>query len=335
MGDPAGVGPEVCVGAWPSIASAQGYAPFLIGHPAIFERAIKLLDLNHTVKEIATPEEAGAVFVESSGKTIPCLSICEKNAINALDGAVSKLAGQAAFDAVSVAADLAISKRIDAIVTAPLCKESLQAAGHDFPGHTELLADRCGVEDFAMMLYLPPSEQVLSPNGLCVVHATLHMALRKVFDVLTSELIFEKCKLVHNVMQKFGCSEPRIGVCSLNPHAGENGLFGNEEETIILPGIKAARKIGLNVIGPTAADALIPAAKNGSCDAVVAMYHDQGHVAVKLLGIDHAVNVTLGLPIIRTSVAHGTAFDIAWQNKANPAGIAVAVETAFKLVNAK
>jgi 4-hydroxythreonine-4-phosphate dehydrogenase len=219
-------------------------------------------------------------------------------------------------------------------VTAPLSKAALHAAGHYYPGHTELLAERCGVSDFAMMLFLPPHELPNSPAGLGVAHVTLHIALRDVFANLTTEAILEKCHLAHRVMHDgFGLDAPRIGVCALNPHGGESGLFGDEEDRIIAPAVELARAQGFNVFGPFPTDTLMVRARDGEFDAIVAMYHDQGHIALKLLGMHRAVNITLGLPIIRTSVAHGTAFDVAWQKKANPASMIEALRVAALLVN--
>jgi 4-hydroxythreonine-4-phosphate dehydrogenase len=168
-------------------------------------------------------------------------------------------------------------------------------------------------------------------TGLGVVHATLHQSLRSVFDDLTPEGIVVKCRLADGAMRRLGVAAPRMAVCALNPHAGEDGLFGDEERTIIAPAVKTARSTGLNVSGPIAADALMVRARDGEFDAVVAMYHDQGHIALKLLGMHAAVNITLGLPIVRTSVAHGTAFDRAWQGTARSDGMVAAIETAAKL----
>jgi 4-hydroxythreonine-4-phosphate dehydrogenase len=185
-----------------------------------------------------------------------------------------------------------------------------------------------------MMLYLPPRHiEELSDHGLGVVHVTLHQSLRSVFTDLTSEKIAAKCGLVDKVMRRLGVKRPRLAVCALNPHAGEDGLFGDEEVTIIAPAIEEARRSGLDVSGPYPTDTLMLRARDGEFDAVVAMYHDQGHIALKLLGMHSAVNITLGLPIIRTSVAHGTAFDRAWQGTARSEGMVAAVLTAAQLVH--
>jgi 4-hydroxythreonine-4-phosphate dehydrogenase len=189
----------------------------------------------------------------------------------------------------------------------------------------------CGVRDFAMMLYLPPAIVPTCPHGLGVVHVTLHMALREVFANLTTLAILEKIRLAHNALAAFGADPPRIAVAALNPHAGEEGLFGDEESKIIAPAVEKARAEGIEIFGPLPTDTLMVRAREGEFDAVVAMYHDQGHIALKLLGMHGAVNMTLGLPIIRTSVAHGTAFDRAWQGTAETSGMVSAIETAAML----
>jgi 4-hydroxythreonine-4-phosphate dehydrogenase len=224
---------------------------------------------------------------------------------------------------------------VDGIVTAPLSKAALHAAGHPYPGHTELLAETCGANDYAMMLYLPPGDSVRSPIGLGVVHVTLHQPLRSVFASLTPGAIVSKCQLANGIMRRLGARHPRLAVCALNPHAGEEGLFGNEECTIIAPAVDEARGAGLEVSGPYPADTLMMRARDGEFDAVIAMYHDQGHIALKLLGMHSAVNITLGLPIVRTSVAHGTAFDRAWHGTARPDGMVAAILTAARLVRVK
>jgi 4-hydroxythreonine-4-phosphate dehydrogenase len=244
---------------------------------------------------------------------------------------VDARAGEAAFQAVWRAAELALSREIDGIVTAPLSKAALHAAGHVYPGHTELLAEMCGASEFAMMLYLPPGPLVRAPSGLGVAHVTLHQSLRSIFGDLTPDAILAKCRLADQVMRRLGATQPRLAVCALNPHAGENGLFGDEELAIIRPAVEAAQHLGLNIVGPLPTDTLMVQARDGEFDAVVAMYHDQGHIALKLLGMHAAVNITLGLPIVRTSVAHGTAFDRAWQGTARHEGMLAAIHTAAQL----
>ena len=182
-----------------------------------------------------------------------------------------------------------------------------------------------------MMLYLAHNEEIVAPAGLGVVHVTLHMGLRDVFSQLTPEAIIAKATLIDGIMRRLKKSAPRIGICALNPHAGEEGLFGDEERTIIAPAVRQGQQQGLDLSGPWPADTLMVAARAGQFDAVVAMYHDQGHIALKLLGMHRAVNITLGLPIIRTSVAHGTAFDLAWQGRAEISSLIEAVRVAGQL----
>ena len=358
MGDAAGIGPEIAVRAWTTGKLHEIASPFVIGSAAVFRKAAKILGVKIDVVEISSLLEAMEIVEAKSEEVVssdiarekksgndthnrtvmPCLPIANSAVENIPLGIVNAEAGQAAYEAIVCATDLALEnktsdRKIDAIVTLPICKESLHLAGHKFPGHTELLADRCGVDDFAMMLYLPPSQFPNSPFGLGVVHTTLHIALRDVFESLTVKGIVEKCHLAHDAFRMLGANTPRIAVCALNPHAGEAGLFGEEEKVLIAPAVAAAKSDGLNVVGPLAVDALFPAAKRGEYDVVVAMYHDQGHIALKLLGMHSAVNITLGLPIVRTSVAHGTAFDIAGQGVAESSGLLAATQSAVLLAN--
>ena len=209
---------------------------------------------------------------------------------------------------------------------------ALHLAGRKFPGHTEILAEVCGVQDFGMMLFLPSGGAVKSPLGLGVVHVTLHTSIRRVPDLLTSKGVAEKIELIDGFMRRIGCPTPRVAVCALNPHAGEEGIFGDEESRIIAPAVQTVLSRGrIHVAGPLPADTLFRRAAAGEFDAVVAMYHDQGHIAFKLIGFQSAVNVTLGLPIVRTSPSHGTAFDIAWQHSADPSGMIEAILVAAKL----
>jgi 4-hydroxythreonine-4-phosphate dehydrogenase len=244
---------------------------------------------------------------------------------------VDARAGQAAYDALVAATNLALAGAVDAVVTAPLSKAALHMAGRDYPGHTEVLAEKCRSDRVAMMLYLPPRHGVGGRAGLGVVHATLHVALRDALLQLTADRIVECCLLAREGMRGLGASQPRICVCAVNPHAGEGGLFGDEESRLIIPAVASAQADGYNAMGPLPADTALVRARRGEFDAVVAMYHDQGHIALKLLGMHEAVNVTLGLPIIRTSPAHGTAMDIAGKCVAESSGMVAAIETAALL----
>jgi 4-hydroxythreonine-4-phosphate dehydrogenase len=326
MGDPAGVGPETIVGAWSDPALHACCRPLAVGHPEILRRAARLLGSNAQVEVIDAPQDA-----QPAPDRIPCLRTGSDDVLDLQPGTIDARGGQAAYDALVTAAQLAIAGRVDAMTTAPLHKAALWQAGHHYPGHTELLAELCGVDDFAMMLYLAPGEFIRGEAGLAIVHVTLHMALADVFAALSTDAVLAKARLVSNVMQRIKGATPRVGVCALNPHAGEEGLFGNEEQTIIRPAVERGIAEGLDVYGPAPADTLISRACRGEFDAVVAMYHDQGHIAIKLLEMHRAVNVTLGLPIVRTSVAHGTAFDVAWQGKAVTGGMLEAVRIASLL----
>jgi 4-hydroxythreonine-4-phosphate dehydrogenase len=241
---------------------------------------------------------------------------------------------------VTTACQLAQAGQVDGLVTAPLHKAALAAAGHPYPGHTELLAELCGVDDVAMMLYLGPGDLVRGPAGLGVAHATLHCALRDVFAQLTPARIVQTAQLAHVVLHAIGSGSdasrlPRVGVCALNPHAGEDALFGDEEVRIIRPAVECGRRAGLDLHGPFPADTLLARAAAGEFDALVAMYHDQGHIALKLLGMHRAVNITLGLPVVRTSVAHGTAHDLAWTGQARCDSMLAAMNVAGQLVARK
>ncbi len=329
MGDPAGIGPEVIVGAWYDERVHSLARLVVIGHPEILLRAARLLNVDLDVFEVHSPQSNGG---PASGPTkMVCIRSSGDDVLNLSDGRVDARAGEAAFQAVIRAADLALAGEVDGVVTAPLSKAALHAAGHTYPGHTELLAEICGVSEFAMMLYLPPGPAIRAPAGLGVAHVTLHQSLSSVFADLKQDAIFSKCRLADDVMRRLGAKRPRLAVCALNPHAGEEGLFGDEEDTVIRPAVEAAQRAGINASGPFPTDTLMLRARDGEFDAVVAMYHDQGHIALKLLGMHAAVNVTLGLPIVRTSVAHGTAFDRAWKGTARCEGMVAAIRTAAQL----
>ena len=231
MGDPAGVGPEVIVAAWADPAIHARVYPVVLGHPEILRRAAKLLKSKVDVVEIDEPRLCSMATGRQIRGRFLCLKTCDDGVLDVPTGAVDARAGEAAYQAVRVATNLAIDRRLDAIVTAPLSKAALHAAGHQYPGHTELLAEMCGVADFAMMLYLPPGYVVRGPAGLGVVHVTLHQSLRSVFGDLTTAAIEAKCRLAHDAMRSLGVARPRIAVAALNPHAGEEGLFGDEERT--------------------------------------------------------------------------------------------------------
>ena len=318
------------MGAWREPLVHQTAIPLVVGRVEVLRRAVTILNADLSVVEISTPDEA-----VPSPTTLPCLSVGENAADDVPAAVASAAGGQAAYDAVVAATRLALDKQVDGIVTGPLNKEALHLAGHPFPGHTELLAELCGVPRTAMMLYLPPGSGDVGSAGLGVVHVTLHMALREVFEKITTESVLDRILLADEMLRRLAVRdsewEPRVGVCALNPHAGEAGLFGDEESRVIEPAVRESQQRGKLVEGPLPADTLMVRAAAGEFDAVVAMYHDQGHIALKLLDMPRAVNVTLGLPIVRTSVAHGTAFDRAWQGTADPRGMVEAIRTAAHL----
>ena len=328
MGDAAGVGPEIIAGGWSQLIKMGICTPIVYGHPEILRRAVKLLNREIEVQQIDNSTEA-----KPSEKIIPCLCCCSDDVLRVSPGVVSPSAGEAAYQAIVNATMHTLLGKNDAMLTLPINKQALNLAGCHYPGHTELIAERCGVENFAMMLYLGPDANLKGKAGLAVVHVTLHVAMRDIFSMITSESVFAKIMLAHDFMLKMKGDPPNIGVCSLNPHAGEGGLFGREEMMVIQPGIQLARENGIEVDGPFPADTIMHKARDGQFDAVVAMFHDQGHIALKLLGMNRAVNITLGLPIIRTSVAHGTAFDLAGKGVADPGSLIEAVRVAFFLGN--
>lgn len=337
LGDPAGVGPEVVVRAWGDARVHACCRPVAVGRPEFLVQAAELLGQPAQVHAIDSVT-AIRMLGEDTGDllNIACLPVGETDSLDAPRAKADPRTGHAAFEAVCRATRGALAGEFAAMVTAPLSKAALHAAGHHFPGHTELLSELCGVDDFGMMLYLPQAELPESRAGLGVVHTTLHCAMRDAIAGLNAEEITAKCQLAHDVVHNgFGIDRPQIGVCALNPHASEEGLFGDEEEHIIAPAVAAAQAAGIAAVGPLPADTIMVRAAAGEFDAVVAMYHDQGHIALKLLGMHRAVNITLGLPIIRTSVAHGTAFDRAWQGTAEASGMVAAITTAAALARRK
>jgi 4-hydroxythreonine-4-phosphate dehydrogenase len=328
MGDVAGIGPEVIARALaaPEVAAI---APVVVGHPEILRQALALVGSTRSVVEI---DSLGAALPES--EAVACFNPGADDVLAAPRGRNDARSGDAAYECLVAATRAALAGEIDGIVTAPLSKAALHLAGHHYPGHTEILAEECGVRDFGMMLYLPRGP-VQSPYGLGVVHVTLHTSIRSVPELITTQGVREKIGLCDAFLREMGCAEPRVGVCALNPHAGEEGLFGDEEARLIAPAVKAARAAGIAATGLLPADTLLKRAVAGEFDAVVAMYHDQGHIALKLIGFETAVNVTLGLPIVRTSPSHGTAFDIAWRGEARAAGMIQAIRVAALRVRAR
>jgi 4-hydroxythreonine-4-phosphate dehydrogenase len=327
LGDVAGIGPEVVARAVESEQLRRSCRPVIVGHAGVVARAMKQAGSTFALLEVQSLSE-----IDWNSSSVPCWNPSQADVLSVPDSQIDARAGRAAYDYLVAATQAALRHEIDAITTAPLNKAALHAAGLEFPGHTEILAEQCRVKEFAMMLYLPPGEPLQGAHGLGVAHVTLHTSIRSVPGLLSVPRICETIRLVSDFQKRLGCSSPRIGVCALNPHAGEEGLFGDEESTLIAPAVKAARQFGVDATGPIPADALLRRAVQGEFDGVAAMYHDQGHIALKLIGFERAVNVTLGLPIVRTSPSHGTAFDIAWTGRARCDGFVEAVRTAALLV---
>jgi 4-hydroxythreonine-4-phosphate dehydrogenase len=315
LGDVAGVGPEIVARAWPKLLPLC--RPVAIGDPLWVRRGLDLVGSPAQVHVVGRPDEA-----EPTPDVVPCLPASEQDLSGAVPGRVSAAAGRAAYDFLCAAIDRTLGGEADGIVTAPLHKEGLHAAGLPYPGHTEILAERTGVREFAM---------VLAVGELAVAHVTLHMALRDVFAHLSTAAVLEKARLLDGLQRRLLGRRPRLGVAALNPHASDGGLFGDEEARIIAPAVAAARAEGLDASGPWPCDTLFVRARRGEFDGVVAMYHDQGHIALKLLGVHRAVNISAGLPIVRTSVAHGTAYDIAGRGAADASSLVEAARVAAKL----
>jgi 4-hydroxythreonine-4-phosphate dehydrogenase len=315
LGDVAGIGPEIIARSWPDLLPLC--RPVVVGEPSWMRRALELVGSGALITEIARPDEK-----EAGLQLVPLIRGTQQELSGTQPGTINARAGRAAYDFLCRAIDIVQSGAADGIVTAPLHKEGLHAAELNYPGHTEILAERTGTRQFAMLLYC---------DGLAVAHVTLHMALRDVFGHLSREAVLEKIRLLDTMMSRLLDRPPRIGVAALNPHASDGGLFGDEETRIIAPAVNEARTEGVEVSGPWPCDTLFVRARRGEFDGVVAMYHDQGHIALKLLGGARAVNISAGLPIVRTSVAHGTAYDIAWKGIADARSMVEAVRVAARL----
>jgi 4-hydroxythreonine-4-phosphate dehydrogenase len=320
MGDPAGIGPEIVARTFADPGFRDENRALVVGDPAILERAAKLLELPLRVNAIEDPEEA--TFAPESVDVLAVGELPDDLPFGELDAR----AGDAAFRYVEKATELARSGRVGAIATAPLNKEAMHLAGHKYPGHTEILAGLTGTEDYAMMLVT---------DELRVIHISTHVSLREAIERVRPERELAVIRLAHGSMQKLGVDNPRVAVAGLNPHAGENGLFGTEDAERIAPAIEEARTEGIEASGPHPPDTVLMRARRGAFDIVVVQYHDQGHIPVKLMGFDTGVNVTVGLPFFRTSVDHGTAFDIAGTGEADHASMRAAIHLARMLAGAE
>ncbi len=318
LGDPAGIGPEVAVKALADRSVRAACRPLLIGDQTALRRALTLCGFEWSLDITEAPDRRDA----PERDTLRLLDVpCQSGAPPAY-GELSAVAGDAAVRAVELATDLALAGRLDAIVTAPLNKEAMRLAGYAYDGHTELLAQRTGAADVCMML---------AGERLRVSHVTGHRALRDAAKAPSPERLDRVFAMTDEGLRRMGIPKPRIAVAGLNPHAGEGGLFGSEEQETIAPAIARAAASDLAVSGPYPPDSIFRRAAAGEFDAVVAMYHDQGHIPIKMIEFDTAVNVTLGLPIVRTSPDHGTAFDIAGKGIANPANMIAAITLAARM----
>ncbi|MBJ2066512.1 D-threonate 4-phosphate dehydrogenase [Serratia odorifera] len=317
MGDPAGIGPEIIIKALAS-GELSGANAVVVGCLQTLQR-IQALGITPPVELRPIQQVAQARFVPGIVNVID-QPLADPAAL--MPGKVQAQAGDLAYRCVKRAAEMAMAGEVQAIATAPLNKEALHLAGHMYPGHTELLAKLTDSRDYAMVLYT---------DKLKVIHVTTHIALRRFLDTLSSQRIETVIGMADTFLKRVGFRLPRIAVAGVNPHAGENGLFGDEEITLVSPAIAAAKRRGIEVYGPCPPDTVFLQAYEGQYDMVVAMYHDQGHIPLKLLGFYDGVNITAGLPFIRTSADHGTAFDIAWTGKAKSESMAISIQLASQL----
>lgn len=314
MGDPAGIGPEIICRALAAMSPAERDRTLVVGDPAIYRRAAEMVetDIEFVALETAAPGDGRVAVAE--------VRVPEGGAIP--DGRVSAGGGDLAFRCVQRAVKVVQSGRAGVIVTAPLNKAALHAAGHYYDGHTGMLAALTGA---------PSSFMLLASERLSTLHVSTHVSLRGAIERVTEARIAETVAVGHEHLAAMGVAQPRIAVAGLNPHCGEGGIFGDEDERIIAPAVAALRERGFDVQGPISADTVFYRASRGEFDLVVAQYHDQGHIPVKLIAFDTTVNVSLGLPIQRTSVDHGTAFDIAWQGRADATNLGAAIAYARRL----
>ncbi|CAM3825333.1 D-threonate 4-phosphate dehydrogenase [Rahnella victoriana] len=317
MGDPAGIGPEIIIKALAE-GELSGTKAVVIGCAATFRRILGS-DITPAAELRIIDEVSQAYFAPG---VINVIDEPLANPDALVPGKVQKEAGDLAYRCVKRATELAMAGQVHAIATAPLNKEALHSAGHIYPGHTELLAKLTHSRDYAMVLYT---------DKLKVIHVSTHIALRKFLDTLSHERVETVIQMADTFLRRVGYENPRIAVAGVNPHAGENGLFGDEEIKIVGPSVEKMKAKGINVTGPCPPDTVFLQTYEGMYDMVVAMYHDQGHIPLKLMGFYDGVNITAGLPFIRTSADHGTAFDIAWTGKAKSESMAISIQLAVQL----
>ena len=328
MGDPAGIGPEIVAKALSHPETYEKCRPIVTGDAEVMLRAVDLLGLNLKINPVSAVKDARFTWGTLDVYDLQCVDIDQL-----VYGQVSAQCGNAAFVSVRKAIDLAMEGAVDGTVTAPLNKEALNLAGHHYDGHTEIYATFTHTKKYAMLL---------ADEHLRVIHVSTHVPLRKACDLVKKARIIEVTELIDDACRQFGIQNPRIGIAGLNPHSSDNGLFGDEEALEITPAVEELTKRGFNVVGPVPPDTLFAKAKCGQFDGCVAMYHDQGHIPFKVVGFNwnaetgkmdsvKGVNITLGLPIIRVSVDHGTAFDVAGKGIASEDALMVSIDYATKM----
>ncbi len=332
MGDPASIGPEIAIKAVLQPGIHTICKPLLVGDAKVFEQIIDKLNL---------PAKVNAVLKVSDAKfelgTVDVFDLNITDVSKLEFGKIDAMCGEASFQAVKKTIELAMSKEVDATVTGPINKKSINEAGHHFAGHTEIYAHYTGTKKYAMLLV---------EDNINVIHVSTHVSLRQACDLVKKERIVQVIELIVDGLKRLGKTNLKIGVAGLNPHSGDNGLFGTEDMEEIAPAIEAAKQLGYDVEGPVPPDTMFAKAAQGAYGGVVAMYHDQGHIPFKLAGFKwnaekqrmdsvKGVNITLGLPIIRTSVDHGTAFEIAGKGIASPDAMILAIESAVQLAKYK
>lgn len=317
MGDAAGIGPEVIVKALLSKQIYDSCCPLVVGDGVTMSRAIKLLD---SPLQLHLVNESGEANGEFGSIDFIDLKNLDQSEISV--GQICGACGKAAMEYIAQAAQLALTGKVRAVVTTPINKEATLQAGYGDVGHLEYFARITDTREYATMLV---------SGSLRAVHLTTHHSLRDACELVTKERILAKLKLTHDSFEQWGITHPRIGVAALNPHAGEGGAFGSEESEQILPAVKEAQELGIDAKGPFPADSIFNRAINGEFDVTLVMYHDQGHIPVKVHGFERSVSVALGLPFIRTSVDHGTAFDIAGKGVADSQSLEEAIRIAVQL----
>ena len=315
MGDPAGIGPEIALKALASRELPAGCRIFIIGDLAVLEDNRRIVPAAPPLRAMASADDFGT----------GAINILDMKQITCMDFTVGKpqaACGKASYNYVIKGIELCLDKKIGGMITNPISKEALHLAGINYPGHTEILADKTGAREFSMMF---------AEENVYVVHVTTHVSLKNAIGLVTRQRVLTNIRLLHETLRGLGIKAPRIAVGGLNPHAGENGLFGNEETEHIVPAIEDSKKLGINASGPYPPDTVFMRAFKGEFDGVVSMLHDHGFVALKSRDFESGVNITVGLPIIRTSVGHGTAFDKAGKGVASEKSLLAAINTAVML----